>query len=295
MLSVTFVSTATSNSASYRYRVQTPVLYLKRKGMKTAVDRKAKPSDNVLVFSKHWMYSDWQYAMFCQARGQKIIFDMCDDHFGDKVGGHYLRMTSLADVITCNSKEMAKSIRRNTGKDAVVIDDPVLSKAAARPKSDNPSMLWYGMAMNVDGLYEAYPEGCEVPLEVIYPCRMEPPEKLTKPWVKYTQWEGPQTVEQAAARNEIAFLPYRQGKAAKSANRVLEAINMGLYVMTDPLPACKGLPVHYINDGLDKGIQEYKELTAQSLEERKEALAPYTPEVVSDAWAEAIREAHAKA
>ena len=235
-MKISYVTTGNDGIASYRYRIACPAVKLRDLHCQTHVEDKAKADADIVVFSKHWTYADWSYAKFCSLRGQNIVFDVCDDHYSDRLEEHYRRMTDVADLVTCNSEEMAKIIWEKTGREAEVIPDPVLSLRKPYKKAD-PKMVWYGQTMNIKGLYEVYSYDIDTPLEIVVPGRIDPPRYFNKPSVTWSQW-NPWCISEAVDRGAtIALLPYRQDKKAKSANRVLEALWSGMTVITDPLPA----------------------------------------------------------
>jgi hypothetical protein len=281
------------NVASYRYRIDSPATFLPGEMIFPKVSNKADARSSVCIFSKHWAYSDQNYAKFCKLRGQKIIFDICDDHFSDKYGFHYKAMCEIADLIVCNSFEMQRVIE-GFGFDATVISDPVT--VPQQPYEKKPArMVWYGGIKNIDGLFEVYTPDISIPLEIIVPGNIDPPEHLKAPQVSWTRWHK-KVIENTAKRNSIALLPYRLPSQAKSANRVLEALWSGMVVFTDKLPAVEdlnGSGILYLDDGatLQELVEAYEgqDWTEEIQTAQDEINEKYSGPAIAEKWAEAIR------
>lgn len=295
-LAISYVTTGHDNIASFRYRIACPSNILAKKGIRPVIDPKADPKASVVCFSKHWTYNDWSYAKFCRLRGQKVIFDVCDDHFQKEgLKEHYLRMVDVANVVTVNSETMRQTVLEATGRDSIVIHDPVLSPRQEFKGVLPLHLVWYGQVMNLQGLFDVYTEELEYPLEIVIGAPVNPPEHFKKDHVSWTQWHK-DVIAQVAKKATVALLPYRQGKDAKSANRVLEALWSGMPVITDRIPSVAALGDNGIIDlkeagglpqaitqmylrGMDKEVPEAQSLIAKT----------YSPEAVGSQWENLIR------
>jgi hypothetical protein len=293
VINVSYVTSGNENIASFRYRVLAPAKGLAKHFIKPSIGRLASKESGVVVFSKHWTYNDWSYAKFCKLRGQKVIFDVCDDHFEGKLSDHYRRMVDVADAITCNSTAMAVTIAKKTGRGSEVIADPVLSPRMEPRFKEQVNLTWYGQSMNIHGLFDVYTKDCLYPLEVAVPGNIQPPEYFQAPWITWVPWHK-DVIPEVADRNNIALLPYRQGKDAKSANRVLEALQCGMMVLTDPIPAVVELGnngIRYLDKPLNEVIESIKDSdwTHEILEAQKMIDETYSQEVIADKWAQVFR------
>jgi hypothetical protein len=294
VINVSYVTTGNDNIASFRYRILAPAQNLGNHLIFPNIGNQATKEARIVIFSKHWTYNDWSYAKFCKLRGQKVIFDVCDDHFEDSMSDHYRRMSDVADTITCNSHEMAKIIKEKVGKNAVVIADPVLSPRMQYDPTKKISLVWYGQSMNIQGLYDVYTKDCTTPLEVVLPCSINPPEHFNNDWVSSSNWNK-DIIPQVAERHNVALLPYRQGKDAKSANRVLEALQCGMLVLTDPIPSVLELPkagIRYLNAPLNEIIEALSNWNYEvELKEAQDFIDNnYTPEVITEKWVQVFQE-----
>ena len=295
MNKVSFVTNGNENVASFRYRALAPAQFLNQHMIIPTVDSQAHPDASAVIFSKHWTYNDWSYARFCKGRGQKVFFDICDDHLSDNYSAHYSRMMAVADVLICNSLVMQERIKEVTGRDSVVIEDPVISVRQDYIKEKPFFGLWFGQVMNIQGLYDVY--NGKYPLEVAVPHhQIDPPKQFQEGNVRWSQW-NPAIVGEASQRTSMALLPYRQGKEAKSANRVLEALWCGLPVMTDPIPSVVDLGkngIRYIDsDCSPDEIKEYMEsidFTEEMKLAHKLIQDKYSPEAIAKKWANLLRD-----
>lgn len=293
MNKVSFVTGGNEAVASFRYRVMAPAQFLNQHLIQATVGPQAAPESFAVIFSKHWTFNDWSYAWFCRSRGQKVFFDICDDHFDDKLAEHYFRMIDVADYIICNSTIMSDRIKEVTGRTSIVIEDPVISKRQDYIKEKPMRALWYGQMQNLEGLYQVY--NGKYPLEIAVPGNIDPPEHFNTPLVTGSQWH-PGIIGEASQRNSMALLPYRQAKPAKSANRVLEALWCGLPVATDPIPAVEDLGkagIRYL--GIDHAENEIVEIMHQIDFTKEMEIAQrmiqekYSPEAIASKWAIALR------
>lgn len=294
MISVSYVTTGNENIASFRYRILAPAQEFGKYLVIPKVSRLADKDSRIVVFSKHWTYNDWSYANFCKKRGQKIIFDVCDDHTEGKLSDHYKRMLDIADAITCNSAEMARILFEKTNKQAEVIVDPVLSAPMSYDPEMPTSLCWYGQSMNIHGLYDVYAQDCTTPLEIVIPGNVQPPAHFQAPWIHWTPWHK-DIIPELAMRNTAALLPYRQGKAAKSANRVLEALQCGMVVLTDPIPSVEVLPkagIVYLDRPLNALIQEVKgkDWSEDIAKAQKHIEEFYSPEAIAKKWIQVFKD-----
>jgi glycosyltransferase involved in cell wall biosynthesis len=154
-------------------------------------------------------------------------------------------------------------------------------------------MVWYGQVQNIQGLYDVYPEGAQIPLIIAIPQRLQqPPAKMVSEYIQWVPWHK-DIIPELARNGVLALLPYRQSKPAKSANRVLEALWSGLPVLTDPLPAVQDLVhgIRYLTSDLNSDIQSIltKDMTEEMQHAQKYIQEKYSPEVIGSQWADAFR------
>lgn len=98
-------------------------------------------TDTVMVFLKGSTADHIQQA---RSKGAFTIYDLCDNKFDEKE--EYGPCCQAADAITVNSEQMAVSVRANTGRDSHVIPDPgerPILEPRFSPEGD-VRLLWFG-------------------------------------------------------------------------------------------------------------------------------------------------------
>lgn len=185
--------------ASSRLRAEIPQRELEKLGIKRGRD--------ILVYSKHVV--QMQTAM----NFGKRVFDICDDHFHSIFEQYYREHAMVADLITVNTDEMARIVLKETGRIATVIPDPYESEE--QPAGYGEGVLWYGHESN---------------LKTIEPYSGLIDRVLTHPeWTREKQLEA---IKDCA----VVVIPTDERKG-KSANRLIEAVRNGRFVVAGELPA----------------------------------------------------------
>jgi cephalosporin hydroxylase len=255
----------TSDVASLRYRVLSRIRAAGRgrhdhrivrmhAGVAQEVREKVLEAD-VMVFSKSFEPANEALAREARARGVAVIWDVCDDHYDHpQFGAHFRAMTALATRVVCNTPQMAEIAGRFSAAPPVVIEDPFEGPGGtpAFAPHEPLRLLWYGVAGNLDTLQAAIPElmrfAEERPMTLVALTQpvehmIAPAEEvarrtggrlriLPRPWSLEAQWR-----ELAAC--DAVLLPSlpTAAKAAKSANRLVEALHAGRPAVAYPLPA----------------------------------------------------------
>ena len=203
---VTFLPLA-QKLASARLRGTIPQRELKKLGV--------LPGRDIIVLAKH-NWTDKVVQGF-----DKVVFDVCDDHFHTAHEGHYRKWCLKADLVTCNSLEMQDVIHRETGRHAEVIHDPY--EQPLRPAKCSRPPLWFGHGLNFGDVFPLIEKVPDLVLvsNVQYP--------------KVIQW-SPEVMDRAFERAGIVLIPTGP-KRAKSANRAIDSIRRGLYPCTGRMPA----------------------------------------------------------
>lgn len=193
-----------SDLASARYRALIPARHLEDQGHRLGfVDLRIPVADvtssgdfaDVYVFTKLMgpKTSDklrllaertLQFAQTIRTAGSSVVSDHCDDHFENPLFGPYNReLIQLSDGVVASTQTLADSIRDQTGREPVVISDPVegvkqpphfdpprarslLQRVFARGRFPHAvagytrplQLLWYGHPSNLDTLETYLPE-----------------------------------------------------------------------------------------------------------------------------------------
>ena len=247
--------------ASSRYRSIIPAQQLKCAGIEQGNDW--------LVIGKHgW---DWEK----QTEGfSRVCFDICDDHFDGPFGKHYKDGCERADLVTCNSGEMARVIHNKTGREAVVIPDPFEQFEEGPRVHDR--LLWFGHQSNLSDL---------VPwLDKLQ--NLEIVTGLKQPGV--TEW-SPEALNNAFSRAGLVVIP--TGKSmAKSGNRAIESIRRGLFVVAGYLPAYADLGVYIgdIKDGVDWALTHQDIVLRRISQAQRYVHEEYAPHRIGKLWIKAL-------
>lgn len=243
-------------SASGRYRHCMPAEWLYSHGW--------LKGNSVVVCMKH----DWPEDPLIGAKS--YIFDICDPHLDNP---HYQKHIAEADVVTCNSEAMAELIPRDT----VVIPDPI-----EYPPQDAhyaQSLLWYGHKSNLKSLWNVLPSLPNLPLDVISN------DPRTTQWT----WEG-----MPAAFHQAGCVIIPDPKPTASANRLIEAVNNGCFVVANPVRSYEEFPDMYLGD-IGEGVRWYLEHPEEALERVRRCqtyIQKFSMDQIGPRWEAVIRGAH---
>ena len=129
--------------ASHRLRGEVTCQALAAQGYdaKVLTDWDEIDSDTLVIFLKLSQVEQIQEA---QKRGAKTIYDLCDNKFDEQP--EYAPCCMAADLVTVNSVQMGMSVKEHTGRDSIVMPDPF-----ERPKlaptfapGEDLKLLWFG-------------------------------------------------------------------------------------------------------------------------------------------------------
>lgn len=232
--------------------------------------------DSVAVMSKH----NWRWSPSLRWRFDKIVFDVCDDHFTGQHADHYLEACEKADHITCNSEAMRLRIFEMTGRGATVIDD-CYEHDEKPAKAEGDGVLWFGHRSNLQDLYDAY---TSIPASSPWTLRML--TNVEQDWA--IPW-SPAALLEEMDRCRAVFLP--TGKSAcKSANRAVTAVRLGRFPVCGPLKAYEEIPAIWCGN-TQKGL-EYA-MTEDTTPRIKEAQGyvrdRFSPERIGQKWNETLQ------
>jgi hypothetical protein len=240
--------------ASSRLRAEIPQRELAKLGIQRGPD--------ILVYGKHVV------PMRIASKFGKRVYDICDDHFHTDLEDYYREHAEAADLVTVNSDEMARIVLMETGRKAVVIPDPYESEE--QPAGYGNGVLWYGHQSN---------------LKTIDPYRDCIDVILTYPdWTRERQL---QVISECA----IVVIPTDERKG-KSANRLIEAVRNGRFVVAGDLPAHDEFKEFMWIGDIREGL-EWAKNNREECVERVEACQAYirgkfSPERIGQLWLEAL-------
>ena len=260
---VSFIHAGDSSFASWRYRADIPARGLSA----TLNDHTA----GTLIFTKPRADELMQMAL-AKARGAWVVADFCDDHFE---WPHYQEALRVADAVTCPTEEMARLIALR-GRVASVVPDPFEYPLCA-PHCAGTRLLWYGSKVNGSSLHRILPELEGYELAVV--SNLEG----AIPWSR-------ETMLRQFAIADIVVIPATA--AYKSANRAIEAIRQGCFVVAEPHPAISGIPgvwLGNIKEGVEWAKSNQKQARLNTLKAQAFVRKKYSPLICTRAWRKAIR------
>lgn len=206
--------------ASTRYRVVIPALYLQSRGYEIAKDAK------VVVFSKSGVEREVLDLY------PKKVYDICDDNFNcPQRGPEYVAHAKEANAVTVNSDVMRFIVHKRTGRSAVVIPDPYEHPEV--PPSWGDGLLWFGHWTNVKDLART---GLEA--TIITNPDSVPEDSETRKYLegrRVVPWSHV-AMDYALKTHALVVIPTGRSMA-KSANRLIESVRAGKFVVAEPLPA----------------------------------------------------------
>jgi hypothetical protein len=159
---------------------------------------------------------------------------------------------------------MRDIIKRETGRDATVIDDPYEDDELG-PNATGEGVLWFGHSLNLPDLRSVI-EDIRHPLSVVDSSN-------------YT----PEHLDDSIRRCKVVLLPTGRSDA-KSANRAIKAIRYGKLPVCGPLNAYRelGLGTTNIGHSLDAAMVADNRDKVRALQ--RLVRYRFSPETVADAW-----------
>lgn len=250
--------------ASYRYRAHIPSreLGLPLRDESADVWILSKPDKTSPVWMDRAKFLD-----------KKIIVDVCDAHLGLP---YYQDAIRRADLVTTSSAFTAQLIQDDFGIQAVVIDDPYEFNERT-PHVKGSHLFWFGHKNNYHGL-QRY-----LPLLESYSLRVMSNVDGCLPW----SLSG---LEQELQQADIVLIT--DSAPHKSANRAVEAIRTGCFVVAEPHPSLAqihGIWVGNLLKGIEWAIQHPDSCNAQLMKSQEYVRERFSPVRVANAWRTVIQ------
>lgn len=241
--------------ASSRLRAEIPQRELAKLGVTKGPD--------ILVYGKHVV------PMRIVTQFKKRVYDICDDHFHTEMEDYYREHAEKADLVTVNSEAMAAIVLAETGRQAIVIPDPYESEECEAGYGQG--VLWYGHQSN---------------LKTIYPYMDCIDMVLT-----YPEWTREKQLA-ALKLCAVVVIPMDERKG-KSANRLIEAVRNGRFVVAGELPAHDEFKEFMWIGGIREGLAWAKNHPGECIERVKQCQdyirEHYSPERIGRMWLEALQ------
>lgn len=264
-MKVTFANFG-ADVASSRLRAKIPQNEFQKMGIKSGRD--------VLVYGKHFV-TEKQLEHF-----GRWIFDVCDDHFQHpELGGYYRKHVHMADAVTCNSEVMQQRIKKETGRDAIIVREPYESEE--KEAGIAGLLLWFGHGSNFKDIERLKPF-------------LHHPLLILSNYPGYPEWSL-ESFDRAISAPCIVVIP--TGKSmAKSENRMVESIRRGRYVCAEHLPSYEQFGQFMPLGNIPEHIESALANPADSIRRIKDAQDyirdRYSPKTIAHQWLEVINNVH---
>ncbi len=250
--------------ASYRYRAQIPAEAL-------GASMHYWSADVLIVGKPESISINWLQSR--QAKGAKVIVDICDDHLSDL---HYKRMLAVADAVTCSSDVLRQRLEE-MGYEPTVIDDPYEFEEEAPHCTCSRDLLWFGHAMNLPSLERIRPQLKGYFLRT----------------VSNAPGHTPWSLQQMKLEFALAAVVVMPATAEyKSCNRTVEAIRQGCFVVAEPHPSLTDIPGIWIGDikeGIEWAMQHPSEANQRTETAQAYIRERFSPVTVGCAWSRVIQ------
>lgn len=275
----------------------------------------------------------FEHLQLKKQQGIPILVDVNDDHFHSPqpaIADYWQKLVRLADVIITGSLTMAERVKQFSNSPTIVIDDPLESPADDIRIFHRPStgqallqnlvsrrgwfnqrlqLIWYGSTINWPDLVASIPNLTTLAgdqaftLKIItnptpeilsfikgYNAHSNPDAQLT-----FVEWNQ-DTVWQEVAESHIALLPSNLAdskKTVKTANRLVEALHIGRFVVAHPVPAYQKLKDYvWLGEQLADGIRwalDNPKLVEQKIRNGQiEVKNQFSIEAIAQKWKNAI-------
>jgi glycosyltransferase involved in cell wall biosynthesis len=283
-------------------------------------------SPEVAVFSKILPRSEAhvrtrvEYARQLLSRGARLVVDICDNPFRHVQAAGLRELIAMAHRVVANSEAMAELIETETGRDATVIADPVegeRQEPAFTPEaqvhrwfrrgSGRLRLLWFGGSpRNYASLQAWLPKleawcrkGVAADLTVVAAPAAEIEADLGRYRdegeaalrLRFLPWSLP-LMQTALAGCDLVLLPGDPANALKhavSANRLIEGLQAGRFVVASAIPsylefrdaAWIGEP---LDEGLDWALAHPQEVRSRIALGQARIDREYSPAVIGAKW-----------
>lgn len=269
---------------------------------------------DAVIFSKSVHPATQQLAFQIKQLGIRLYFDICDHHFEHpEYANYYQEMTEIADKIIVNTPYMADIVTHYTNRQTTVIADPYEGPRGLPhflPGKTKLRLLWFGHPVNLDTLTNFIPQllnfAQTIPLElhlvsmftpqferIYFELQQQVGKNLSlrfSPWSLTATWNALHATDIVI----IPSLPTEQ-KRPKSANRLIESIQAGRFVVAYPLPAYQPFAQWvWVNDQLITGIEwalQHPQQVIQQLTQAQSILEfSFSPVSIARQWEQVLNQ-----
>ena len=297
--------------ASQRFRGLVPLQHmLPTDGFIDRVEEATK--DDIVILSKAIEIKDFMYL---KDMGIKFIFDICDNKW--RMGKDRQKNTALmnagclhANLITTTCGQLKQKIYEETGKDALIIDDPyerAIEEPTFKPHEKNLNICYFGGRKSfwlvnweevIAGLnYICGRLGLEYTLNCITQKHLLASKKITHhyypdgPVIMY-EWNY-ELQKDLVKKSDFVLLPVPNENplvfSYKSPNRVIDSIAQGKYVIsTNGVISYEQfgdfIGLGSLQKNIKWAIQNPKGVISKIKEGQKYIKKYHSPEVIAKQW-----------
>ena len=297
--------------ASQRFRGLVPLKHmLPTDGYIDRVEEATK--DDIVIMSKAIEVKDFMYL---KDIGIKFIFDVCDNKW--RLGKDRQKNTAImnagclhANLITTTCGQLKQKIYEETGKDALIIDDPyerAIEEPTFKPHEKNLNICYFGGRKSfwlvnweevIAGLnYICGRLGVEYTLNCITQKHLLASKKITHhyypdgPVIMY-EWDY-ELQKQLVSKSDFVLLPVPNDNplvfSYKSPNRVIDSIAQGRYVITTYGVNSYNqygdfIGMGSLKDNVKWALDNPKLVISKIEEGQKYIKKHHSPEVISKQW-----------
>ena len=297
--------------ASQRFRGLVPLQHmLPTDGFIDRVEEATK--DDIVILSKAIEIKDFMYL---KDMGIKFIFDICDNKW--RMGKDRQKNTAImnagclhANLITTTCGQLKQKIYEETGKDALIIDDPyerAIEEPTFKPHKKNLNICYFGGRKSfwlvnweevIAGLnYVCKQLGVEYILNCITQKHLLASKKITHhyypdgPVIMY-EWNY-ELQKDLVKKSDFVLLPVPNENplvfSYKSPNRVIDSIAQGKYVIsTNGVISYEQfgdfIGLGSLQRNIKWAIQNPKDVISKIKEGQKYIKKYHSPEVIAKQW-----------
>ena len=226
-------------------------------------------SNNIFIFPKLFDENFLILAQRLKNNNNKIIFDVCDNYFYDKIitedeRYNFIKMLRYADFITCSSKTLSEILIKNIPNLRVKIIEDSFEKIKSFGKKrmikdfikykkykilnkNYFKLVWFGSSGNgsmeqILNLKKTLEEkNYKISLTIISDSRIEY-ERIFKDWkikTSFFKWKDKDTMFNLIKLNDACIIPLdiNDFTICKTNNRLMQALYLGLDVVADEIPS----------------------------------------------------------
>ena len=297
-MKIGFIHQGGATFASYRFRAAIPAKGLERLGHSVCINQ---GEADIFVFSKP-MLNDYEIAEDVKNQGARVVFDVVDDHLTHPIFGPiYNKMIELADVLVSPTQNMAERVYRVSGRTPIVIPDPY-EEEKQQPHATGDKLLWFGHRTNLKDLapWKPYLNGITILTgpNIHEPVAIKAGKKLAQTQSinvldgrTYLEWSLEAQTREFTNHN-IVVIPTHQGAEYKSANRLVNAVRGGCFVVCSPHPSHEEFRsmawVGNIKTGVDWARAFENELNDR-VTEAQAYVEKFSPDAVAKLWEGALQ------